>query len=189
MSISHAVGGAHMGRAAQGSRRRGRRPRSCRWARPSSTGRIWAAAWIRVLADRLCAAVAARTQRADAAGAALWLFARATAGAGRARFPVQPTTLIDAGQGDRRRRLLLGRAPAVHRQHPCHQCGAAALRAGNAARRARRPDGGAVQFGASSARACAQFHFADAEDWHANDAETSLMLALAPEMVRPESVS
>lgn len=30
------------------------------------------------------------------------------------------------------------------------------------------------------------FSFADAEDWHANDAETSLMLAVAPEMVRPE---
>ena len=28
-------------------------------------------------------------------------------------------------------------------------------------------------------------HFADAEDWHANDAETSLMLAMAPELVRP----
>jgi creatinine amidohydrolase len=31
-----------------------------------------------------------------------------------------------------------------------------------------------------------QFHFADAADWHANDAETSLMLAIAPEAVRPE---
>jgi creatinine amidohydrolase len=30
------------------------------------------------------------------------------------------------------------------------------------------------------------FHFADGEDWHANDAETSLMLARAPEMVRAE---
>jgi len=29
-------------------------------------------------------------------------------------------------------------------------------------------------------------HFADGEDWHANDAETSLMLSLAPEMARPE---
>ncbi len=29
-----------------------------------------------------------------------------------------------------------------------------------------------------------QFHHADGEDWHANDAETSLMLATAPEMVR-----
>ena len=27
-------------------------------------------------------------------------------------------------------------------------------------------------------------HFSDAEDWHANDAETSLMLAVAPEIVR-----
>lgn len=30
-----------------------------------------------------------------------------------------------------------------------------------------------------------EFCAADAEDWHANDAETSLMLAVAPEMVRP----
>jgi len=29
-----------------------------------------------------------------------------------------------------------------------------------------------------------KFHFADGDDWHANDAETSLMLATAPEMVR-----
>jgi creatinine amidohydrolase len=30
------------------------------------------------------------------------------------------------------------------------------------------------------------FHFADGDDWHANDAETSLMLATAPYMVRAE---
>jgi creatinine amidohydrolase len=30
-----------------------------------------------------------------------------------------------------------------------------------------------------------EFHFADADDWHGNDAETSLMLAIAPEQVRP----
>lgn len=29
-------------------------------------------------------------------------------------------------------------------------------------------------------------HFVDAEDWHANAAETSLMMAVAPEIVRPE---
>jgi creatinine amidohydrolase len=29
-------------------------------------------------------------------------------------------------------------------------------------------------------------HFADGEDWHANDAETALMLAVAPDMVRTE---
>jgi creatinine amidohydrolase len=31
-------------------------------------------------------------------------------------------------------------------------------------------------------------HFADGEDWHANAAETALMMAVAPEMVRPELV-
>jgi len=31
--------------------------------------------------------------------------------------------------------------------------------------------------------------FADAEDWHANAAETSLMLAVAPELVRPEKLA
>jgi creatinine amidohydrolase len=34
-----------------------------------------------------------------------------------------------------------------------------------------------------------QFHVADAEDWHANEAETSLMLALAPELVRTEALA
>lgn len=33
------------------------------------------------------------------------------------------------------------------------------------------------------------FHCADAEDWHANDAETSLMLAIAPQLVRPERLA
>ena len=32
-------------------------------------------------------------------------------------------------------------------------------------------------------------HFADADDWHANDAETGLMMALAPDMVRPARVA
>jgi creatinine amidohydrolase len=33
------------------------------------------------------------------------------------------------------------------------------------------------------------FHFADGDDWHANDAETSLMLATAPDMVRADKLS
>ena len=33
-----------------------------------------------------------------------------------------------------------------------------------------------------------QTHAADATDWHANDAETSLMLAIAPQGVRPEKL-
>ncbi|MEC5218696.1 creatinine amidohydrolase [Actimicrobium sp. GrIS 1.19] len=32
------------------------------------------------------------------------------------------------------------------------------------------------------------FHSADAADWHANDAETSLMLAIAPQLVRPDQL-
>jgi creatinine amidohydrolase len=32
------------------------------------------------------------------------------------------------------------------------------------------------------------FHAADAVDWHANDAETSLMLAIAPQGVRPDKL-
>lgn len=32
-------------------------------------------------------------------------------------------------------------------------------------------------------------NFADAEDWHANAAETALMLAVAPEIVRPEKIA
>lgn len=32
-------------------------------------------------------------------------------------------------------------------------------------------------------------HFADGDDWHANDAETSLMLAVAPDMVVPERMA
>ncbi|MDP9292741.1 MAG: creatininase family protein [Verrucomicrobiota bacterium] len=39
-----------------------------------------------------------------------------------------------------------------------------------------------------SARVRAEF-FVDAEDWHANAAETSLMLALAPRMVRSEKIA
>ena len=31
-----------------------------------------------------------------------------------------------------------------------------------------------------------EFNVADGEDWHANNAETSLMLAVAPELVRPQ---
>ncbi len=34
-----------------------------------------------------------------------------------------------------------------------------------------------------------EFHCADAADWHANDAETSLMLAIAPAGVRPDKLA
>lgn len=34
-----------------------------------------------------------------------------------------------------------------------------------------------------------QFHSADADDWHANDAEASIMLAISPEGVRPDKLA
>ena len=34
-----------------------------------------------------------------------------------------------------------------------------------------------------------RFHFADGDDWHANDAETSVMMAIAPTGVRPEKLA
>jgi creatinine amidohydrolase len=39
-----------------------------------------------------------------------------------------------------------------------------------------------------SPRVGAEF-FADAQDWHANAAETSLMMTLAPELVRPDKLT
>lgn len=41
----------------------------------------------------------------------------------------------------------------------------------------------AVINSASISERVKEFHFSDADDWHANDAETSLMLSVAPEMV------
>lgn len=34
-----------------------------------------------------------------------------------------------------------------------------------------------------------EFHFADGDDWHANDAETSLMMSVAPEMVAADRLA
>lgn len=34
-----------------------------------------------------------------------------------------------------------------------------------------------------------EFHFADAEDWHANDAETSVIMARSPELFRAEKLA
>jgi len=42
---------------------------------------------------------------------------------------------------------------------------------------------------ASISRRVRERHFADADDWHANDAETSLMLAIAPHLLRSERLT
>ena len=47
----------------------------------------------------------------------------------------------------------------------------------------------AVINSASISERVRQQHFHDADDWHANDAETSLMMALSPSMVREELIA
>lgn len=44
----------------------------------------------------------------------------------------------------------------------------------------------ALFFAAQVSARVRDLHIADGEDWHANDAETSMMLAFAPDWVRPE---
>jgi len=47
----------------------------------------------------------------------------------------------------------------------------------------------AVLNSATISKRVREFHFAEGDDWHANDAETSLMLAKAPEMVRESKLA
>jgi creatinine amidohydrolase len=135
-----------------------------------------------VLADLLCRAVAARTQvpmlPALPYGCSL--------GHSR-RWPgtlaVQPITLIhfvkeigDWAYHSGVRRLFIVNS---------HVTNAAPLRCALEMLRAEHDDMmvALVNSATISARV-REFHFADGDDWHANDAETSLMLAAAPEMVR-----
>ena len=71
-----------------------------------------------------------------------------------------------------------------------HVGNAAPLRCAVDVIRSRWDDGLArvCNLGEISPRVRAEF-FADAEDWHANAAETSLMLALAPDLVRPDKIT
>ena len=83
-----------------------------------------------VLADQLCAAVAERTQ------VPMLPILPYGCSLGHSRrwpgtIPLQPTTLIALVTEIGDRRLSFRRAAAVHRQYPCHQCRAAALRARN----------------------------------------------------------
>jgi creatinine amidohydrolase len=137
-----------------------------------------------VLADRLCAAVAERTQvpmlPALPYGCSLghsrrWL----------GTIPVQPPTLIalvkEIGDGayySGVRRLFIVNT---------HVTNAAPLRCALEMLRAEHDDLMVGLFNSAElSPRVRDAHFADAEDWHANDAETSLMLALAPEMVRAD---
>jgi len=137
-----------------------------------------------VLADRLCAAVAAKTRvpmlPAIPYGCSL--------GHSR-RWPgtlsVQPVTLIGLVKeiGDWAYHSGVRRLFMVN----THVTNAAPLRCALEMLRAEHDDMMVALFnsGTLSPRIRAA-HFADGDDWHANDAETSLMLAVAPELVRQD---
>ena len=139
-----------------------------------------------VLADRLCAAVAAKTRvpmlPAIPYGCSL--------GHSR-RWPgtlsVQPVTLIGLVKeiGDWAYHSGVRRLFMVN----THVTNAAPLRCALEMLRAEHDDMMVALFnsGTLSPRIRA-VHFADGDDWHANDAETSLMLAVAPELVRQDLV-
>ncbi|MBI1205343.1 MAG: creatininase family protein [Rhodopseudomonas sp.] len=140
-----------------------------------------------VLAERLCAAVAARTQ------VPMLPVLPYGCSLGHSRrwpgtIPVQPATLIalvtELGEGAYHsgvRRLFIVNS---------HVTNAAPLRCALETLRAAHDDLMVALFNSAElSPRVRDFHFADARDWHANDAETSLMLAVAPEMVRPDQMA
>ena len=137
-----------------------------------------------VLADRLCAAVAART-KVPALPALPYGCSLGHSRRWPGTIAVRPGTLIDFTKeiGDWAfysgvRRLFIVNT---------HVTNAAPLRCALELLRAEHDGLMVALFNSATISArVRQFHFADAEDWHANDAETSLMLAIAPNMVRPD---
>lgn len=145
------------------------------------TGMDW------ILADRLCKAVAERTH----VPMLPTLPYGCSLGHSR-RWPgtiaLQPTTLIEIVKeiGDWAYHSGVRRLFIVN----THVTNAAPLRCALEMLRAEHDDlmVSAINSAMISPRV-REAHFADAEDWHANAAETSLMMAVAPEIVRPELVA
>jgi creatinine amidohydrolase len=137
-----------------------------------------------VLADKLCAAVAERT------GVPMLPTLPYGCSLGHSRrwpgtIAVQPVTLIElvkqigdwAYYGGVRRLFMVN----------AHVTNAAPLRCALEMLRAEHDDLMVALFNtATLSPRLRALQCADGDDWHANDAETSLMLAVAPEMVRPE---
>ncbi len=135
-----------------------------------------------VLADRLCAAVAERTQ------VPMLPVLPYGCSLGHSRrwpgtIPLQPATLIGivreicagAYHSGARRLFIVN----------THVTNAAPLRCALEMLRAEFDDLMVALFNSAElSPRVHEFHYADAADWHANDAETSLMLAIAPGMVR-----
>jgi len=139
-----------------------------------------------VLADRLCTAVARRTN----VPMLPTLPYGCSLGHSR-RWPgtiaLQPVTLIHIVKeiGDWAYHSGVRRLFIVN----THVTNAAPLRCALEMLRAEHDDMMiAVLNSATISQRVREAHFADGNDWHANAAETSLMLAVAPEIVRPEIV-
>jgi creatinine amidohydrolase len=137
-----------------------------------------------VLAERLCAAVAERTR----VPMLPTLPYGCSLGHSR-RWPgtiaLQPTALIDLVKqiGDGAYHSGVRRLFIVN----THVTNAAPLRCALEMLRAAYDDLMVALFNSATlSPRVREFHDGDAEDWHANDAETSLMLALAPDMVRDD---
>lgn len=140
-----------------------------------------------VLADVLCRAVAART------GVPMLPTLPYGCSLGHSRrwpgtLAVQPVTLIElvrqigdwAYHGGVRRLFIVN----------THVTNAAPLRCALEMLRAEHDDlMVAVFHSATLSPRVRAVHFADGEDWHANDAETSLMLAMAPHLVRTDRLA
>lgn len=140
-----------------------------------------------VIAEQLCAAVAEQT------GVPMLPVLPYGCSLGHSRrwpgtIALSPTTLIElvkqigdwAYRGGVRRLFLVN----------AHVTNAAPLRCALELLRAEHDDlMVAVVNTATLSERVRAFHFADADDWHANDAETSLMLAAAPALVRPERLA
>lgn len=135
-----------------------------------------------VLADRLCAAVAAR-MKVPALPALPYGCSLGHSRRWPGTIAVQPATLIDVVKqiGDWAYHSGVRRLFIVN----THVTNAAPLRCALEVLRAEHDDLMVALFNSATiSPRVREVHFADAEDWHANDAETSLMLAIAPDMVR-----
>ena len=140
-----------------------------------------------VLADRLCTAVARQT------GVPMLPTLPYGCSLGHSRrwpgtIALQPVTLIHVVKeiGDWAYHSGVRRLFIVN----THVTNAAPLRCALEMLRAEHDDMMiAVLNSATISQRVREAHFSDGNDWHANAAETSLMLAVAPEIVRPELVA
>ena len=140
-----------------------------------------------VIAEQLCAAVAAQT------GVPMLPTLPYGCSLGHSRrwpgtVALQPVTLIQLVKeiGDWAHHSGIRRLFIVN----AHVTNAAPLRCALEMLRAEHDDlMVAVLNTATLSERVAKFHSADAADWHANDAETSIMLAIAPQGVRPDKLA